>query len=57
MKEKFFLCLLKWDAQQHKEIVSAKSRGYDTVEELLTASAPWIATHLGRKMFIQKWHV
>lgn len=57
MKEKYFLCFLTWDAQEHKEVVSSRSKGYDTVEELFAAVAPNINKVLGRKIFIQKYHV
>lgn len=56
MKEKYFLCVLKWNAQLHMEEVASKSKGYDNVDELLKAAAPWIASHLGTKFFIQKYH-
>lgn len=57
MKEKYFLCFLTWDAKEHKEVVSSRSKGYDTVEELFAAVAPNINKVLGRKIFIQKYHV
>lgn len=56
MNEKYFLCVLKWDASQKREVVSMKSQGYDTIDELFKAASPWIATHLGTKFFIQKYH-
>lgn len=55
MKEKYFLCLVKWNAKTRREDVTAKSKGYATVEELLKAAAPWIAQNLGKKFFIQKY--
>ena len=57
MKEKYFLCFLTWDAQEHKEVISSRSKGYDTIEELFAAVAPNINKVLGRKIFIQKYHV
>lgn len=56
MNEKYFLCVLKWDAKERREVLQSKSKGYNTVAELLTAAGPWIATHLGTKFFIQKYH-
>lgn len=57
MKQKYFLCCLRWDAQQHREIISAKSQGYDTMAALLTAAGPWLEKNLGRKFFVQKFTV
>lgn len=57
MKEMYFLCVAKWDATQHREIINSKSKGYNSVEELLKAAMPWIQSHLGTKFFIQKYHV
>jgi hypothetical protein len=56
MKEKYFLCVVKWDAKQRREVLQSKSKGYDTLDELLKAAAPWIASHLGTKFFIQRYH-
>lgn len=55
MKEKYFLCCLRWDASQRKEIVAAKSKGYDTVAQLMQAATPWLEKNLGRKFFVQKY--
>lgn len=56
MKEKYFLCVVKWDAKQHREVIQSKSKGYDTIDELLKSATPWIASHLGTKFFIQRYH-
>lgn len=55
MNEKYFLCTLRWDAQQRREVVQAKSSGHDTVAELLKAAEPWIQQNLGRKIVILKY--
>lgn len=57
MKELYFLCCLRWDASQHKEIITARSKGYATVAALMQAATPWIMQNLGKKFFVQKYTV
>lgn len=57
MKELYFLCVLRWNAQAHREEVASKSKGYDSVAALMQAVAPWISANLGKKFFVQKYTV
>lgn len=55
--EKYFLCISRYDAKRHCEIIKSRSKGYNTLDELLKAAEPWMDSHLGTKFFIQKYRV
>jgi len=56
MKQKYFLCVMKWDAQKKCEVEASRSQGYETLAELLSKSESWIEQNLGQKFYIQKYY-